>query len=85
MRATSSLLILLATACGRVEERLEVLEGVEPACEPRVVAHPDADGDGLGDAETVYVGCEAPAGWIPDGSDCDDADPDVGVCDTGPG
>jgi len=34
--------------------------------------HPDADGDGFGDASDAVVACEAPEGRIADGSDCDD-------------
>ena len=82
MRPAITLCFLLAVACDRVEERLEALDGADPSCDPRVVAHPDADGDGLGDRGRVYVGCEAPADWIADGSDCDDADTAVGACDT---
>jgi hypothetical protein len=37
--------------------------------------HPDVDGDGFGDASTEDTSCEAPEGWLADGSDCDDADP----------
>jgi len=32
----------------------------------------DADGDGYGDDATMTMACEAPAGTISDGSDCDD-------------
>ncbi len=50
--------------------------------------HPDADADGHGDAATTTAACEAPAGWLADGSDCDDTDPAVSpaateVCDDG--
>ncbi len=46
----------------------------------------DADGDGYGDSETGRVLCEAPAGAVAQGGDCDDGDalvsPDaVEVCD----
>lgn len=37
----------------------------------------DADGDGVG-ADTARVdACDAPAGYVPEGSDCDDTEPDV--------
>lgn len=39
----------------------------------------DGDADGVGDEESREVRCAAP-GWVPEGGDCDDADPDVGVC-----
>jgi hypothetical protein len=29
-------------------------------CETRTAYYPDADGDGLGEPSTVYVGCEPP-------------------------
>ena len=77
------LLAALLIACDAVQERLDALEGTPDACETRAVVHPDVDGDGLGDADTVYVGCAPPAGWIADGTDCDDADAAIGVCDTG--
>ncbi len=79
-------MLLLATllfACDAVQERLDALEGTADACETRAVVHPDADGDGRGDADTVYVGCTPPEGWIADGTDCDDADAAIGACDTG--
>ena len=34
----------------------------------------DADGDGYGDPEVSVADCEAPAGHVVDGSDCNDAD-----------
>ncbi len=37
----------------------------------------DADGDGFGDPYTSDVGCDAPAGYISDNSDCDDSLADI--------
>jgi len=37
--------------------------------------HPDADGDGYGDPLTSEPSCTL--GWVADGSDCDDQNPDV--------
>ena len=37
----------------------------------------DADGDGYGDPDQASTACEQPEGWLADGSDCDDADPEI--------
>jgi hypothetical protein len=37
--------------------------------------HPDADGDGFGDPAVAKVACAAPAGYVGDGTDCNDKDP----------
>jgi hypothetical protein len=37
----------------------------------------DGDGDGFGDAGFVIEACEIPEGYVDNGSDCDDEDPDV--------
>ncbi len=39
--------------------------------------HPDADADGWGDASTSAQACTSPAGFVSDGTDCDDSDPAV--------
>ncbi|MFZ5477806.1 MAG: MopE-related protein [Myxococcota bacterium] len=48
--------------------------------------HADDDGDGYGDATSTQRACDAPAGYVADDADCDDADADVSplgveVCD----
>ncbi len=43
-----------------------------------VLSWPDADGDGSGDAALPVAGCEAGAGMVTVGGDCDDSDPSVG-------
>ena len=53
-------------------------------CPERQAFYPDADGDGLGERTAVYVGCEAPSGWVtelepldtgvPDDTDVQDTD-----------
>ncbi len=48
----------------------------------------DMDGDGFGDAAFVIEACEAPDGYVPDDTDCDDDDPDAypgaeEICDDG--
>lgn len=37
----------------------------------------DADGDGVGADDTRVDDCDAPIGYVAEGADCDDADPDV--------
>jgi len=39
---------------------------------PSRVFHPDADGDGFGAPGTMMSACDPPAGYILDGTDCDD-------------
>jgi hypothetical protein len=39
--------------------------------------HRDADGDGWGDPAETWESCTGPEGWVEDGTDCDDSDPDV--------
>ncbi|KAB2957446.1 MAG: hypothetical protein F9K18_12710 [Thermoanaerobaculia bacterium] len=41
------------------------------------LAAPDADQDLFGDELLPTVNCQPPAGYVPDRTDCDDADPDV--------
>jgi large repetitive protein len=47
----------------------------------------DSDSDGFGNPDLVYAACEAPEGYVSNGSDCDDADESSHpsaeeVCDT---
>lgn len=46
------------------------------------ILHPDADGDGHGDADSSATVCEGAAGYTSDASDCDDRD--AAVFDTCP-
>ncbi|MEQ1501619.1 MAG: MopE-related protein [Myxococcota bacterium] len=63
----------------------EACDGVDDDCDGGVdevddenLWRPDADGDGFGDASAAPVAaCDAPSGWVVDGTDCDDADPAV--------
>lgn len=62
----------------------ETCNGVDDNCDQRVdedVAlpwYPDTDGDGFGDASVqVALACVAPAGFVSDGTDCDDTRADV--------
>ena len=63
--------VLLALAsCASVPD-LYTADG-ERACDPRSAFYADADGDGAGNALTVYIGCEAPSGYVATAGDCDD-------------
>jgi len=44
---------------------------------PVLTWHQDGDGDGFGDPEVSQESVEGPAGWVLDGTDCDDGDPAV--------
>jgi hypothetical protein len=70
--------LLCATGCEQMPWHEE--DPPDPGCEERQAFHPDADGDGAGDDATLYVGCEAPAGWIAAGGDCDDTDASTTAC-----
>ncbi len=56
----------------------EVCNGVDDDCDGDVdegvetTYHADSDGDGYGDGAVEASGCEAPEGYVVDGSDCDD-------------
>ncbi len=63
----------------------EVCNGVDDDCDGYVDAddpdieggetyHPDADGDGFGDASETTDSCEPISGYVTDSSDCDDGD-----------
>ena len=59
-------------------------EDTSAACDPRIPYWVDADDDHVGDAATLYLGCEQPSGYATTSGDCDDADPTVTTgCDTG--
>jgi hypothetical protein len=89
----SHLLVLftatLSSGCGFVTAQLG--EPVERDCDTRLPYYPDDDGDGVGAMSPVYLGCEAPSGYVETTGDCDDSDPAVIECadtdppdDTGP-
>ena len=71
-------------------EAMEVCNGVDDDCDgdvddddptlnlsTRTAWHPDADGDGFGDASSPTEACAQPPDTVADGSDCDDADAGV--------
>lgn len=61
----------------------EVCNGVDDNCDGNVdegvliTFYVDADGDGYGDAAMSTEACEAPAGYVADNTDCNDADATV--------
>ena len=50
---------------------------VPAECDPRLVFYTDADGDGVGDANSPYLGCNAPSGFVEASGDCNDSDASV--------
>ncbi|MDP2309196.1 MAG: MopE-related protein [Pseudomonadota bacterium] len=64
-------------------DAVESCDGVDNDCDGQIdedvvgagTWYPDADDDGFGDAAAGAVACDAPAGSIADGTDCDDAAP----------
>jgi hypothetical protein len=61
----------------------EICNGIDDNCDGNVdegLLEPlfwDGDQDGYGDPLSPNVDCPAPAGFVPDGTDCDDDDPDI--------
>ena len=60
----------------------EICDGVDNNCDDIIDTDAtdmsewflDSDGDGFGDNDSVVVTCEAPVGYVMDGTDCNDAD-----------
>ncbi len=50
-------------------------------CDSREVWWRDADGDGVGDGDVMYLGCTPPPGYV---STVDTGPDDTGPADTGP-
>ncbi len=66
-------LALLLFACG-------LPDLADPAnCSPRTAFYPDSDGDGEGEPGAIFIGCEAPAGWV----ETLDTDPPIDTVDSG--
>lgn len=62
-RCSGSLALIFAVALGGCD-LAELLGTTEPNCDPRTAYWPDDDGDGVGEAHTVYIGCDPPDGWV---------------------
>ena len=62
---------------------IELCDGADQNCDGQVddgvqsTWYADDDGDGFGDPDSGTEACEAPAGTVAQGTDCDDADPDA--------
>ncbi len=82
--------VLDATDCddndpARYPSSAEYCDGQDNDCDDevdedaigRTTWYEDGDLDGFGDAAVSSFACEAPEGWVVDGSDCDDADPAI--------
>jgi hypothetical protein len=62
-----------------VDELEDELIVVRNACHPddQVVWYEDSDGDGFGDNASTEVACFQPSGFVADGTDCDDRNPNI--------
>lgn len=58
-----------------------LLEAGPRDCQQRQAWYPDADGDGLGTSDVVWLTCEQPDGYVAAPGDCDDSDPAILYCD----
>lgn len=78
------LLVTLLFGCSYILEEMKAETPVERNCETRVALWQDADGDGVGTEDVLYLGCAAEDGWVETAGDCDDGDASVTTgCDTG--
>ncbi len=59
-----ALLLLITPSLAGCARLLDQFFPPEAACEDRSPFWRDADGDGVGDYGTIYIGCEAPEGYV---------------------
>ncbi len=58
----------------------EICDGLDNNCDSTIdegvqgTYYQDFDGDGFGNLDVTVVGCEAPAGYVQNGNDCDDSE-----------
>ena len=61
----------------------ELCNGVDDNCDGTIDEagdapwYEDADGDGYGNPDVSLSECDPEGSWVPDGTDCDDEDPDI--------
>ena len=64
-------------------DAIEVCDGIDNNCDGQVdegvltVFFADLDGDGFGDEGNIAEACDAPDGFVPNGSDCNDEDASI--------
>ncbi len=76
MRIRLAVLLLLPGCAWITERELTVLEQDCECPDGGLLYYPDRDGDGYGDMDEPTT-CPEGEGWLTDGDDCDDGDPDV--------
>ncbi len=78
MPLRSLLLIPLFVACGEGADsnQHKADDTAPPDCTP-LTWYPDDDGDGWGADDGAVEACEAPSGFVDQGGDCDDDEPEV--------
>jgi hypothetical protein len=62
---------------GRDDDCDRLADDLDPDLTGASTWHRDADGDGFGEADDGALRCDAAAPYVPNGTDCDDADPAV--------
>jgi hypothetical protein len=62
--------------CNGVDDNCDGLTDGSDAADA-LTWYADGDHDGYGDADTSVTACTAPDGYVADGTDCDDTDPDA--------
>ncbi len=66
-----------AELCNGIDDDCDALVDDDDPDVQGLLWHQDFDGDLFGDPALELLSCIAPAGWVADGTDCDDGDPAV--------